>query len=126
MVNEEHLVKLTEGVNVWNEWRKNSPDIRPDLRGAKLKGVNLRGAELKGVNLQGAQLQEANLRWGQLQGANLQEADLRGADLYGANLCGANLQGADLRDVEGLTKGQIESARIDDKTKLPDGLRPSE
>ena len=91
MVNEEHLVKLTEGVNVWNEWRKNSPDIRPDLRGAKLKGVNL----------QGAQLQEANLRWGQLQGA-------------------------DLRDVEGLTKGQIESARIDDKTKLPDGLRPSE
>ncbi len=111
MVNEEHLVKLTEGVNVWNEWRKNSPDIRPDLRGAKLKGVNLRGAELKGVNLQGAQLQEANFRWGQLQGANL---------------CGANLQGADLRDVEGLTKGQIESARIDDKTKLPDGLRPSE
>jgi hypothetical protein len=91
VVNEEHLVKLTEGVNVWNEWRKNSPDIRPDLRGAKLKGVNL----------QGAQLQEANLRWGQLQGA-------------------------DLRDVEGLTKGQIESARIDDKTKLPDGLRPSE
>ena len=91
MVNEEHLVKLTEGVNVWNEWRKNSPDIRSDLRGAKLKGVNL----------QGAQLQEANLRWGQLQGA-------------------------DLRDVEGLTKGQIESARIDDKTKLPDGLRPSE
>ena len=90
-MNEEHLVKLTEGVNVWNEWRKNSPDIRPDLRGAKLKGVNL----------QGAQLQEANLRWGQLQGA-------------------------DLRDVEGLTKGQIESARIDDKTKLPDGLRPSE
>jgi hypothetical protein len=95
VANEEHLVKLTEGVSVWNEWRKNSPDIRPDLR----------GAELKGVNLQGAQLQEANLRWGQLQGANL--------------------QGADLRDVEGLTKGQIESARIDDKTKLPDGLGPS-
>ena len=90
MANEEHLVKLTEGVSVWNEWRKNSPDIRPDLR----------GAELKGVNLQGAQLQEANLRWGQHQGA-------------------------DLRDVEGLTKGQIESARIDDKTKLPDGLGPS-
>ena len=37
----------------------------------------------------------------------------------------ANLRGADLRNVEGLTKEQIESAIIDDTTKLPDGLGPS-
>ena len=67
---------------------------------------------------------------GPTQGALFQFADLHGANLQGtdllvADLRGANLPGADLRNVKGLTKAQIESAFIDDETKLPDGLRPS-
>ena len=47
MAIEEHLAKLREGVNVWNEWRKNHPDIRPELRGADLSLANLSGADLR-------------------------------------------------------------------------------
>jgi uncharacterized protein YjbI with pentapeptide repeats len=60
-----------------------------------------------------------------LNGADLGGADLQEANLEGAFLQGANLRGADLRNVEGLTQDQIESAEINDETKLPDGLRPS-
>ncbi|PLS84810.1 MAG: hypothetical protein CYG60_15940 [Actinobacteria bacterium] len=56
--------------------------------------------------------------------ARLEGANLQGANLQGANLQGANLQGAILLEVEGLTQEQIESARGDETTKLPDGLRP--
>jgi hypothetical protein len=31
MANQEHLSKLEEGVEAWNRWRKEHPDIRPDL-----------------------------------------------------------------------------------------------
>ena len=56
---------------------------------------------------------------------DLNGADLQGAFLQRAKLEEANLRGADLREVKGLTKEQIESAIIDDGTKLPDGLGPS-
>ena len=40
MANKEHLDILKQGVGAWNQWRKEHPDIQPDL-----KGVNLRGAK---------------------------------------------------------------------------------
>ena len=64
-----------------------------------------------------AYLYEANL-----QRADLKRADLRGADLREADLDGANLCGADLTNTIGLTKKQVESATIDEKTRLPDYL----
>ena len=105
MANEEYLAKLKEGVSVWLEWRENHPDTRPDLNGADLGWTDLRQALLRD--------------------ADLPEAHLNGADLQRAKLEEANLRGADLREVKGLTKEQIESASIDDGTKLPDGLGPS-
>jgi len=30
MVNPEHLAILKEGVAVWNLWRAENPDLRPD------------------------------------------------------------------------------------------------
>ncbi|RLJ00708.1 MAG: hypothetical protein DRP11_05515 [Candidatus Aenigmatarchaeota archaeon] len=56
-----------------------------------------------------------------MEGANLQRADLEGADLRGAHLEGADLTGA-----TGLTKEQIKSAMIDEKTCLPGYLKSSE
>ena len=117
-----------------------------DLLGAHLQGAYLYGADLQGADLYGAYLERADLKWADLKRADLQEADLKrahlqradlkgadlqGADLEGAYLHGADLQGADLEGVDlsqvlGLTKEQIESAIRDDKTKLPDRLRPSE
>jgi hypothetical protein len=31
MANEEHLAVLRQGVDAWNAWRKEHPDVVPDL-----------------------------------------------------------------------------------------------
>ena len=36
MANDEHVAMLKKGVDAWNAWRSKTPDIRPDLRGARL------------------------------------------------------------------------------------------
>jgi hypothetical protein len=46
MANEEQLELLKQGVQVWNQWKRDHPEIGPDLRGA-----DLGGADLGGVNL---------------------------------------------------------------------------
>jgi uncharacterized protein YjbI with pentapeptide repeats len=120
MANDEHVALLSKGVEAWNAWRVENPDIRPDLSGADLSkaniaparyffdaGADLHEANLSGANLRGANLFIANLDGTDLRGANLIEADLRGtrgkanlsgADLSLANLTGADLTGADLHE----------------------------
>ena len=115
-----------------------------------LKGANLQGAILAGADLSGFDVENANLRGTMLsvflpheplfqmttlQGANLKNADLREADLNRANLKNVNLEGAklnkaklqhaDLTGATGLTKEQIDSAVIDEKTKLPISYKAS-
>ncbi len=112
VANKEHLEILKQGVEAWNRWREENPDVWPDLRGADLRRANLRGADLRGADLREADLRaailfranlrEANLRRADLSGAilsraNLREANLREADLYGADLSRANLFSANLR-----------------------------
>src|SRR5215469_11279768 len=106
MSNPEHLAKLLEGVEAWNEWRKVNTEVRPDLNGADLKRANLSkadlteanlsGADLGRASLSGADLVRANLLGANLSEANLTEANLRGADLSRLNLSRANLSGVDL------------------------------
>jgi hypothetical protein len=31
MINPEHLAILKQGVEIWNKWREENPDIMPDL-----------------------------------------------------------------------------------------------
>ena len=40
MANKEHLRILEQGVEAWNQWRKESPDICPCLDGADLRGLD--------------------------------------------------------------------------------------
>src|SRR5262245_28344903 len=61
MANDEHVAMLKQGVDAWNGWRDENPDIRPDLNEADLSGANLNRANLKGANLKGANLKEARL-----------------------------------------------------------------
>ena len=102
MANQLHLDTLRQGVEVWNHWREQNPEVFPDLSRADLRGMVLRGANLAGVNLQGANLrgttlEDANFFAADLRGVNLQQAELRKADLSKANLNRANLRQADLR-----------------------------
>jgi uncharacterized protein YjbI with pentapeptide repeats len=107
MANDEHVAMLKKGVEAWNAWRDENPDIDPDLfeadlngtnlRGANLSRANLRGANLRGANLSGRTHMERNLKAGNLSRVGLSETDLMDADLSGADLSGADLGGADLR-----------------------------
>jgi hypothetical protein len=102
MANPEHLAILQQGVEVWNKWRRDRPDLRPNLHDADLYGAVLSSADLSTVNLRGgglrgADLSKAHLRGADLTGAELQFANFRGADLTRANLEGAKLMEADLR-----------------------------
>jgi hypothetical protein len=46
MANEEHLARVKEGVEAWNQWRGAHSEIQPNLSGAKLSGAALRRADL--------------------------------------------------------------------------------
>ncbi|MER7547537.1 pentapeptide repeat-containing protein [Spirillospora sp. NPDC127506] len=96
--------------------RAGVPGPKPNRRGADLIGARLAGADLRGACLRGAYLIAADLRG----------ADLRSADLIGADLRGADLRGADLTGCLFLTQGQLDSARGDAGTRLPDAVgRPA-
>ena len=101
MANPEHLAILEQGVEVWNRWRGENPDIRPDITGAYLEVAdldefNLSEADLYRTNLYEARLRNANLSWADLTEANLSATELDGANLYAASLFRANLLGANL------------------------------
>jgi len=76
MANPEHLANLQEGAAVWNAWRKQHPEVEPDLRDANFGG-DLRGAKLQDAMLNGADLSGAR---------GLAAPQLRGTDLTGAKL----------------------------------------
>ena len=86
MANPEHLTILKQGVEQWNKWRNENPDVRPDLRGADLTSANLRAARLSGACLFSANLSMANVRLATLIGADFNIAHLAGANLRGAGL----------------------------------------
>lgn len=96
MADREHLAKLTEGVEAWNAWRLEFPDIRPDLSAVNFTGANLGGANFSDANLSDGKLRDADLTGADLENADLREADLSGADLNGADLNGAYLYRAAL------------------------------
>ena len=114
------------------------------LAGASFKGARLEYADLEGAflqypeeegrprpqrpNFESTYLQHANLKDLNFQGANLRDAHLHhakleGTDLEKADLQDTHLQHADLRRVDGLTQEQINRARGDETTRLPDHLR---
>ncbi len=89
MANPEHLKILKQGVEVWNRWREENPDVKIDLIEANFRAVSFKDANLANVNLF-----QANFRDAYLYGVNLYGADLRGANLYRADLMQANLSTA--------------------------------
>jgi hypothetical protein len=115
MADPKHLARLKKGVEAWNKWRKNNPDVKPDLSGAnmaraKLNKVDLsnsnltqavfRGADLKDADLSGAKLLDVDLRAAKLSGASLKGAELGQASVSGAVLRKANLSGATFFDAD--------------------------
>jgi len=92
--------------------RAGVPGKKKDRRGADLIGAKLKGANLRGALLRGAYL----------IGADLRGADLRQADVIGVDLRDADIRGADLRDALYLIQSQLDAAKGDATTKLPDSV----
>jgi uncharacterized protein YjbI with pentapeptide repeats len=144
MANPDHVALLMKGVDAWNGWRQENPDIIPDLRGANLRGADLSHANLTKANLREANLTEANLTEANLTEANLVKATLLSAhgdaDLSKANLrwavlalvrfSNANLRKAYLREarLEGanLTKADLTGAQLRDADLRRANLRGAE
>jgi uncharacterized protein YjbI with pentapeptide repeats len=133
MADPEHLKILKQGVRSWNKWRKEKPDVRPDLRKANLRfkdlfGVDLSWADLLGADLSFADLSEAKLVKAKLKNAllirvrlsrsDLQRVCLRDADMIYADLKSANLGKSDLRGADlfaaDLTGAGLDQAQIRD------------
>jgi hypothetical protein len=112
MANIEHQTVIMGGGASWNEWRRNNPSVRPDLRGTDLSMKNYRRSavgralltggmgggvrDLSGIDLSNADLTRVNLTGQQLKDANLSGADATGADLSHAHLINVSLRGAKL------------------------------
>ena len=125
MSDPEHLAILQDAsdkqdVTIWNYWRIQHRDVKPDLSAADLRNARLRkadlreaqlgnadlryarlsDADLRNADLRGARLCRARLDWAALNGANLMQADLCEADLHTAELVEANLTAADLTEAK--------------------------
>ena len=116
MANKEHLKILKQGVEIWNKWREENPDIKPKLIKAELFDINLSkadlsGADFSGAELGGAVLSEANLHDAKLSWAYLTMADLSGANLRYVDLVGANLSRSDFRKAD-LDGADLERANL--------------
>ncbi len=113
MANPEHLDILNQGVEIWNQWRTESPDIVPVLSGttfregsyeginlssAKLNYCNLIGVILDRANLSGAKLVRSNLSRSRLVQANLTKAKLQHSTLLTVDLSNATAEKADLNN----------------------------
>ncbi len=79
MASQEHLEILKQGIATWNTWRKQHPEIRPDLSFADLSGADFSGADFSRADLNGAILSRATLSEATLSRATL----LLGATLRG-------------------------------------------
>ena len=71
MADEGLIYLLQRGVTIWNQWRKEHPDIWPDLTDANLHRINLNGADLNRADLALADLSEAIVNTCNLYRANL-------------------------------------------------------
>ncbi|MFN0111695.1 MAG: toll/interleukin-1 receptor domain-containing protein [Blastocatellia bacterium] len=100
MANPEHLEIIEQGVEKWNQWRKENPHIKPDLFYANLTSADLSGANLTDAQLSAARLIQVNLTGADLSGVELIGADLITTDLSGASLSGALIEGATFANVD--------------------------
>ncbi len=116
MADQEQLALLKSGVEAWNAWRAEHPEIPIDLAGAELAGVslvqaNLLRAHLEHAHLGGADLTGAHLFGAHLEGANLNAATLDGADLGWANLSDTTMLSTEVNGTD-LSCAQLAGANV--------------
>ncbi len=107
-MNPEHYELVKKSIKEFNDWRAKNYDVKPDLSGADLRGMNLfkinfanadlSGADFRGAILISVEARNADLEHADLSGAQLQNANFSMANLTRVNLKGSNLTGAFMQD----------------------------
>jgi hypothetical protein len=100
MANEEYLQILKQGVETWNHWRENNPEVYVDFSKADFQGMNLSHIDFGEVNLSKTDFSGANLRCAGLDKADLTHAKLVEVNLNAASLYGTKLNNARLLKVD--------------------------
>jgi uncharacterized protein YjbI with pentapeptide repeats len=122
MAQEQHLKLINEAIErhdvaIWNKWRQEHPDIRPDLSGTDLRRADLKKAALQGVIFKDANLRGTDLSYSDLSGADLNKANLVRTHLSAANLAEANFSGANLSEAN-FSEANLSEANFSDALLL--------
>ena len=138
MANPEHLTILKQGVEHWNNWRIDHPEIKPDFtpgvpwnpvtaeefpRAAMLDRADFHESDFRGANLDKVSLHAANLSWAKFGSYYYEEKiwvdgvpmprsyATRAANLNGADLRKAKLEGSQLNGTL-LVNADLSMARL--------------
>jgi uncharacterized protein YjbI with pentapeptide repeats len=94
MANDTHVSIFRQGVQAWNQWRSEHPELIPNLSGEDFS--RLTNTQLKLADLSDTNLSDANLDYAYMKGTILRRAHLNGACCHNATLIEADLTGASL------------------------------
>lgn len=134
MAREEHVAILKQGVDVWNQWRAENPELQPDLSRVNFWSLepgdpylmealwnvwfpdpmaySLKNVNFDSTNLRGVCLSSADLRGARLNHADLSFADLRHATVDQAHLTNATLKAVKLNRLQA-SQADLSSADLE-------------
>jgi len=105
MSNAKHFEIVKQGVQAWNDWREDNPEIEPDLSESdlgnmKLNNANLNDTDLRRSDLRNTDFRDASLVRADLRAANIYQASFNLAILREANFSEAYLRECDLSEAD--------------------------
>ncbi len=85
MANPDHVAKLKEGVEAWNQWRKEDNRLQPDLSGLELTeerflGVNFRNTNFCKIKLAHVEFLDCDFSSARFCGAEFEQVDFNRTD----------------------------------------------
>ena len=93
MPKPEHFEIVNQGVDAWNKWREENPEIEPDLSDCDLSEMRLNNANFGDTDLRRSDLRNTDFR-----GSNLVRADLRAANITKASFNLAKMREANFSE----------------------------
>ena len=91
----EHKRKFNQGAVAWNAWRRDNPDVKPNLQGVTLSG-DLRAFHFSEIDFGTCLLFGADISVADVRHSKFHLATMRGADFTRAEMSHANLERAEL------------------------------
>ncbi|MEM8719105.1 MAG: pentapeptide repeat-containing protein [Cyanobacteria bacterium P01_G01_bin.39] len=128
MADKKHLEILRQGVEVWNQWRQDNPDIKPNIykeqldfgeynqiqfNSTILSFTSFRFTSFQHTNFDNTRLCNAILNDAELFKASLQNSNLTRLQALGTNFNGANLTGSCIEDWNINSKTNLQNVQCD-------------